>query len=272
MPYLGRCANCGWVCLGERSETKDDVLARIREHSKGRHIAFLYAVTSINEKEWVFLKNQWYSSKFWARARSGRLRYSYAKREEAGSRSRFLGVPCGRKGVGIGTRRVAAGLRVRTPKPERMRASELNEQVSADRIKRTVYELHRSILASQKRSHTIREPSDDLNDAVIEQLSQCARLMDKSRLMENIRGDFKPGIPCVFCGKPIETEEDSLKSDPSYTDRIGWVHRLCLLRRGDKPASSRVRISSQPRPKYLPKLPSENPKKMGEYRRKQRGE
>ena len=64
MPYLGRCTNCDWIYLGEKSETKNDVLTRIREHSKGRHRTFLYAITSINEKEWVFLKKQWYSSKF----------------------------------------------------------------------------------------------------------------------------------------------------------------------------------------------------------------
>jgi hypothetical protein len=97
----------------------------------------------------------------------------------------FLGVPRGGKSSGIGTKQVAAGLRARAPKPERTRVSEPNEWVESRH--RILAEIRRSILASQKRPHTIRVPSYDLNDAVIEQIILCARLMDDSRLMEAMR-------------------------------------------------------------------------------------
>jgi hypothetical protein len=62
MPYLGRCINCNWACLGQ---FEFEARGKLRKHSETRHRQMRYTVSRISDEEYYFLSKLWDSPQFW---------------------------------------------------------------------------------------------------------------------------------------------------------------------------------------------------------------
>jgi hypothetical protein len=62
MPYLGRCVNCNWACLGQ---FESEVKGKLRKHSEPRHQKWRYTVSRISREEYYYLSKLWDFPQFW---------------------------------------------------------------------------------------------------------------------------------------------------------------------------------------------------------------
>ena len=62
MPYLGRCVNCNWACIGE---LESEIKGVLRKHSEKRHETSRHTVSRISRDEYYFYRKFWGSPTFW---------------------------------------------------------------------------------------------------------------------------------------------------------------------------------------------------------------
>ena len=70
MPYLGRCVNCNWACLGQ---LESEVKGVLRKHSEKRHMTNRHTVSRISREEYYFYRKFWQSPTFWRAYNGGKL-------------------------------------------------------------------------------------------------------------------------------------------------------------------------------------------------------
>lgn len=70
MPYLGRCVNCNWACLGQ---LESEVKGVLRKHSEKRHTTNRHTVSRISREEYYFYRKFWDSPIFWRAYNGGKL-------------------------------------------------------------------------------------------------------------------------------------------------------------------------------------------------------
>jgi len=62
MPFLGRCVNCNWACLGQ---FESEVKGKLRKHSEPRHQRYRYTVSRISKEQYYYLGKLWDFPQFW---------------------------------------------------------------------------------------------------------------------------------------------------------------------------------------------------------------